>query len=98
MIREQAVNEIRALLSEIRPDSPDPLMRMGAQIRDAADRVRSRYAPIFARENQEKLTAEDFRGFLLFRNNQHWDSMHRQGGWMTADMPRLRDALRLLTD
>jgi len=60
--------------------------------------VVSRYAPLFSSEGIERMTAEDFKGFLLFRNNRHWDSLHRQGGWMTEDMGRLRKALKILVD
>ena len=53
---------------------------------------------MFSSENLDKLTADDFRSFLCFKNNQHWDSIHRQGGMMTKDMPRLRETIRLLVD
>jgi hypothetical protein len=67
-----------------------------AETRAARNEVISKYAPMFAQENLDSLTAEEFRGFLLPRNNHHWDSVHRQGGMMTADMGRLREALEIL--
>jgi len=40
----------------------------------------------------------NFNLFLLFRNNHHWDSLHRVGKFMTADMNLLREALTILID
>ena len=97
MTYQQALNELRSMLSRVSYDSPDKLYRVAAQIRDAKESVQARYAPIFSSENLDKLTAEDFKSFLLFKNNQHWDSLQRQGS-MTADMPKLREALKILTD
>lgn len=98
MMREEAIQVLRRALEQVTPHSPDPLLRVGAQIANARHQVIARYAPMFAPENLDRMTAEDFRGFLLFKNNQHWDSLHRMGGFMTADMPKLREAIRLLVD
>lgn len=60
--------------------------------------VLDRYQPIFAPEHLPELTAEEFRSFLLFSNNQHWSGLHRFWPKITADMPRLREALAVLLD
>ncbi len=65
---------------------------------DARDAVLARYQVVFSLENIASITAEEFRSFLLFENNQHWWGLHRQGGFITADMDLLREALSLLVD
>ncbi len=97
-ISEQAIESLKAVLRRVSPTSDDEYDRIGAQIRDAKEQVIARYRPIFCPENLDNLTSEDFKSFLLFKNNQHWDSLHRQSGWMTADMAKLKDALGLLLD
>lgn len=97
-INEQAINMLKSVLEKVTPDSKDEYYRIGAQIRDAKENVLGKYGPIFSPVNLDNLTADDFKSFLLFKNNQHWDSLHRQGGWITEDMPKLREALKLLLD
>jgi hypothetical protein len=69
-----------------------------AEIFGARDRVIDVYGALFAPENLDHLTAEAFKGFLLFENNQHWWGIHRQQATITSDMDRLREALRILLD
>lgn len=64
----------------------------------ARDTVIPRYQAIFAPERLNALTADDFRSFLSFKNNQHWMALQRLGPAITADMKRLRSALRVLFD
>lgn len=98
MANEQAIQTLRQTLNQVDPNSNDEHYRVGAQIRDAKDKVVERYQVIFSPENLDHLKVEDFKSFLLFKNNQHWDSLHRQSGWMTADMDKLKSALKLLVD
>ena len=98
MLDEQVILTLKSILTHISHDSPDQYYRVAAQIRDAKEIVISKYSNMFTPQNLENMTAEDFRGFLLFKNNWHWDSLHRQGGWMTEDMPLLRQAIKLLID
>ena len=98
MAREEVIQMLRRTLGQVSHESSDRLYRVAAQIRDAKDSVIARYRPMFSPENIDGLSQEDFRGFLLFRNNQHWDGLHRQVGSMTADMPKLRQAIKLLVD
>jgi hypothetical protein len=58
--------------------------------------VLARYQPLFREESLPGLTKEDFHSFLIFRNNQHWVGLHRQGPEICSDMKKLRAALGLL--
>lgn len=60
--------------------------------------VIQRYGTLFNPDNLDKLTKEDFKSFLLMRNNKHWESIHRQGNIITEDMPKLIKALKVLLD
>jgi hypothetical protein len=60
--------------------------------------VLKRFQPVFATEHCTKLTKAEFDSFLLYRNNHHWDSLHRVGKFMTEDMDLLREALAILVD
>jgi len=86
--------QLRSILAEIkkRPELE------ANKIIHAKDSVLARYQPVFDPENIADLTEEEFKGFLLFRNNQHWGALHRLGGKMTADMGALRNALGVLLD
>ena len=69
-----------------------------AAIFAARDRVIEVYGALFAPENLDQLTAEAFKSFLLFDNNQHWWGIHRQQATITSDMDRLREAIRILLE
>jgi hypothetical protein len=55
------------------------------------------YGDLFRPENLPNVTEEDFKGFLLIKNNKHWEGIHRQPN-IYADMDRLRKALAALLD
>jgi len=55
------------------------------------------YGKLFLPENIVNLTEEQFRAFLLFKNNKHWAGIHRQSN-IYADMDRLKTALKVLLD
>jgi len=55
------------------------------------------YGKLFRPENIANIAEEDFRAFLLFKNNKHWSGIHRHPN-IYADMPRLKSALGLLVD
>jgi len=93
-VNEQAIIRLRGML-----DTIDILSdKIAIEIKDAKSRVLEKYQPIFSPENLKELTATDFKSFLLFTNNQHWNGLYRQSGWMTQDMSKLKQALRLLLD
>lgn len=56
------------------------------------------YGSMFHPKNLETLTKEDFKSFLLIKNNKHWSWIHRQGNIITQDMDKLRHALNMLLD
>lgn len=98
MSYEEALEKLSSVLAQVRRDSPEEFYRIAAKIRAAKEQVRARYVSVFTSEKLDQLSAEEFRSFLLFKNNQHWDNLHRQGGSITADMPLLRQALNILVD
>jgi len=98
MTREEAVQQLREVLTKIRPDSPERRYRVWAASRDAKESVFQRFRPVFAAESLDKLTVENVKSFLAPSNNKHWGGMHFLGGVMTKDMGKLKAALRLLAD
>ena len=68
------------------------------EILAARDDVIAEFGTIFSLEKLGELTAETFKSFLLFENNQHWWGIHRHQTAITADMPKLREVLALLLD
>ena len=58
--------------------------------------VIAKYGQIFDPNNLDELTKEEFKSFLLFKNNRHWKAIHRYGNIITEDMDELRAALNLL--
>lgn len=65
---------------------------------NAEQEVIEKYGRMFHPNNLDNLTAEDFKEFLLIKNNKHWRSIHRQGNIITQDMEKLKSALKLLLD
>jgi thermostable 8-oxoguanine DNA glycosylase len=62
------------------------------------DEVLARYQPIFSPENIGIIAKEDFRSFLVPKNNKHWYGLQRRGSIMTENMDKLREALKILVD
>jgi hypothetical protein len=56
------------------------------------------FGSLFHPDNLAQLTKEEFKSFLLIKNNKHWEGIHRQGNMITKDMPKLREALGILLD
>lgn len=69
-----------------------------ADITSHKEVVLRRYQPIFSPTHIANITKTEFQSFLLYRNNHHWDSLHRVGKFMTQDMDLLREALVILLD
>lgn len=65
---------------------------------DAKDVVLAQYQPVFALDHIPALTEDEFRGFLLFKNNRHWTGLARKGISLCADMRLLRQGLSILLD
>ncbi|MEP6574577.1 MAG: endonuclease NucS domain-containing protein, partial [Gemmatimonadota bacterium] len=88
--------DVVATLREIRAAAPgDHELR---ELMEAKDSVLARYQPLFTRAGIERLTEEEFRLFLQFRNNRHWVSLQRLEPAICMDMPKLRRALLVLID
>lgn len=60
--------------------------------------VLAKFQPMFAPDQLSQLTEEEFRRFLLFRENKHWDGIQRHGPRICEDMGHLRSALEILLD
>lgn len=60
--------------------------------------VIAKYGSMFEMNNLDYLTADGFTSFLLYENNKHWTSLHRQGKLITSNMEKLRSTLRELLD
>ena len=71
---------------------------IGINVLKSRDEVIARYGALFGSERLDKLTADEFRGFLRYQNNRHWEGLQRRGSDIVADMPRLRATLRYLLD
>jgi len=60
--------------------------------------VLARFQPIFSLDHVCDISAEEFKSFLAFENNQHWTGLHRQSSRLCSDMEQLRAALAILVD
>lgn len=69
-----------------------------AHITSHKDAVLRCYQPVFSPDHVMKISKAEFESFLLYKNNCHWDSLHRVGAYMTEDMDLLRRALSILVD
>jgi hypothetical protein len=55
------------------------------------------YGNLFQPKNVPSITEDQFKAFLLLKNNKHWASIHRQPN-IYADMGRLKTTLLVLLD
>jgi len=60
--------------------------------------VIERFGKLFNLINLNMLTKENFRSFLLIKNNKHWDGIHRQVNMITEDINKLKKGIRILLD
>lgn len=91
---QKAINQLKKVLESLQSGQEEEI----AEITEAKDEVLERYQPIFSLDHIPNLTAEEFKSFLLYRNNKHWKAIHRQSGSITEDMETLRKTLELLLD
>jgi len=80
------------ILKTIIEKSKDPWWK------ESERKVIDRYRPIFNPSNLDNLTKEDFKSFLLIKNNLHWEGIHRQENIITSDMGKLIVFLKKLLD
>ncbi|MBI4828943.1 MAG: hypothetical protein HY804_09080 [Nitrospinae bacterium] len=62
------------------------------------DAVLARFQPIFSPEHVNAITAEEFKSFLPFQNNRHWNGLQRLGPRICDNMQKLQKALITLLD
>lgn len=86
MIQKEKINEWRQLIL----NNPKRLQEQKEVIK--------KYGKLFNPMNLDNLTSEDFKSFLLIKNNRHWEGIHRQGNMITADMDKLKNGLKILLD
>lgn len=91
---QSAVAKLKLRWLKREDDSEEALLKMIA----AKEEVLTQYQPVFSLANIDQLTADTYRSFLLFRNNQHWTGLHRIGGKAAEDMSCLRQTLSILLD
>jgi hypothetical protein len=60
--------------------------------------VLARFQPVFSPSGVTSLTEQEFKDFLLFKNNRHWAGLQRKGPVMCANIGALRKALSVLVD
>lgn len=65
---------------------------------ESEKKVVGKYGKLFHPSNLKDLTREEFISFLLYKNNLHWEGIHRQSGLITKDMAKLKKALSILLD
>jgi len=63
---------------------------------ESEKKVVGKYGQMFNPSNLDQLTKEDFKSFLLIKNNLHWEGIHRQSNLITSDMEALRKYLKYL--
>jgi hypothetical protein len=88
-----AIDQLRGLLAAA--TKSDPTFH---KITSERERVLGRYQPVFNIKSINELSAEQFKSFLLFENNGHWNGIHRHGGRICSDMNRLKKLLAVLLD
>jgi hypothetical protein len=89
---QDALVRLRGILENLRSSGSLDAIAVDRQA------VHGRFGPRFQIGALDKLDSQTFLDFLRFKQNRHWSSIHRHGGRMVADMPRLRSALALLLD
>jgi len=65
---------------------------------ESEKKVIGKYGQMFNPTNLDQLTKEDFKSFLLIKNNLHWEGIHRQSNLVTSDMEALKNCLKNLLD
>jgi hypothetical protein len=93
---DHAITSLKSVLKLA--ETGDERIQEVSEIIGDQKKVLARYQETFKPENLAQLTEEEFRQFLLFKNNRHWHALHRLGSAICADMPRLRQALAILLD
>ena len=89
-VRAEVIGELRGALASMKKNVTFTKMD------ESKDEVLARFHPVFSADHVPDITEEEFRSFLLDKNNHHWTGLHRQGPRMCRDMAKLRRALATL--
>lgn len=60
--------------------------------------VHREFGRLFHPDNLPRMTADEFKEFLLYEHNRHWWGIHRHQAKLVSDMNRLRTGLGVLVD
>ncbi len=93
---DRAVSTLKTVWKRVQ--TGDGQFSVVQEVINARDEVVSRYQDVFTPEDLSKLSEEEFRYFLHFKNNKHWMALQRMGPAICADMDRLREAIGILLD
>jgi hypothetical protein len=94
---QKALEKLSPKLREMK--SPKQFGSDIEEVLNNKDEVLDRYGKhIFSKEHIPILTEEEFKSFLLYKNNHHWESIHRKNSEICADMGKLRTELIYLLD
>jgi hypothetical protein len=69
-----------------------------AQMVADGEAVHREFGRLFHPDNLHRLTAHEFKEFLLYEHNRHWWGIHRHQAKLVSDMDRLRKGAALLLD
>jgi len=86
-----ALNSLKKLLNEEVENDEE-----FEHISSDRDKVLDRFQPIFSLEHVPDLTIEEFYSFLDYKNNCHWEGLHRTKAKICDHMDVLKDSLKLL--
>lgn len=90
--------------------NPDAFSKMKAELEskksesefrawvDSGHEVINKYRQVFSPSNISSLNEDDFKKFLLHKNNKHWSGLHRNGNKICNDMDKLKEGLSILLD
>ncbi|RIK62648.1 MAG: hypothetical protein DCC65_17215 [Planctomycetota bacterium] len=97
-ISPYVVNRLRGIRNRILSEQGEAGDTEGRKVLAAKQRVLDHYGKVFALSNISKLSADEFLAFLKYKNNCHWEGLHRRGQDIVADMKGLRKSLAALLD
>ena len=89
---------LQEVVGHIDVQSQDKVYRECGEMLNSKHDVLRRFQPIFSPARINRLTAEDYKAFLQFKNNRHWTGLYRAGNAVANDMPTLRGKLEILLD
>jgi len=91
---KSAAGKLRVILRGAESNNDEDFLN----ITSAKEEVLARFQPVFTFDNIPYLEEDEFRAFLLLKNNKHWSGLHRRSNAMCDDMDKLKAALSILLD